>query len=56
MKSSEAMGCRGSGVVPLQMVAAFADNAGSAMLATLARVSKLPQIRASSRHEGDYGY
>ena len=44
MKSSEAMGCRGSGVVPLEMVAAFADNAGSAMLATPTRVSELPLI------------
>ena len=44
MKSFEAMGFRGSGVVPLEMVAAFADNAGSAMLATPVRVSELPLI------------
>ena len=44
MKSSKAMGCRGSGVVPLEMAAAFADNAGSAMLATPTRVSELPLI------------
>ena len=44
MKSSKAMGCRGSGVVPLEMAAAFADNAGSAMLATPMRVSELPLI------------
>ena len=44
MKSSEAMGCRGSGVVPLEMAAAFADNAGSAMLATPMQVSELPLI------------
>ena len=44
MKSSEAMGFRGSGVVPLEMVAAFADKAGSAMLATPVRVGELPLI------------
>ena len=44
MKPSKAMGCRGSGVVPPEMAAAFADNAGSAMLATPARVSELPLI------------
>ena len=41
MQSSEAMGCRGIGVVPLEMVAVFADNAGSAMLASPMRVSEL---------------
>ena len=44
MQSFTSMGCRGSGVVPLEMVAAFADNAGSAMLATPMRVSELPLI------------
>ena len=44
MKCFEAMGFRGSGVVPLEMAAAFADNAGSAMLATPTRVSELPLI------------
>ena len=46
MQSFTSMGCRGSGVVPLEMVAAFADNAGSAMLATPVRVGELPQIIA----------
>ena len=44
MQSFTSMGCRGSGVVPLEMAAAFADNAGSAMLATPTRVSELPLI------------
>ena len=44
MKSSEAMGFRGSGVVSLEMVAAFADNAESALLATHMRVGELPLI------------
>ena len=46
MKSSEAMGCRGIGVMPLEMVAVFADNAGSAMLASPMRVGELLIIRA----------
>ena len=46
MKSSEAMCCRGIGVVPLEMVAVFADNAGSAMLASPMRVGELLIIRA----------
>ena len=46
MKSSEAMGCRGIGVVPLEMVAVFADNAGSAMLASPMRVGELLIIKA----------
>ena len=46
MKSFEAMGFRGSGVVPLEMVAAFAVNTGNAMLATPVRVGELPQIIA----------
>ena len=46
MQSSAAMCCSGIGVVPLEMVAVFADNAGSAMLASPMRVGELLIIRA----------
>ena len=57
MKASAAMGGGGSGVVPLKKVAGIADNAGSAVLATSARISAAPQIKACKpAAEGESSY
>ena len=46
MKSTEAMGYGGSGVLPLEIEAGYADNAGGAMLAPFVRVGAAPPIKA----------
>ena len=46
MKSIEAMGYGGSGVLPLEIEAGYADNAEGAMLAPFVRVGAAPPIKA----------